>query len=368
MKRFIITEEEKKSILKMYGLIIENTNSLSLPHVVSNSWTAPDCDALHTFQSRQEDKKDERNNSVPDPNNPGQNQKESKVYGDMNALVTEKLVEFTNANIPVKVTDITITVSGMKVEYKVTIDKDPKGQGFNGFTSRGAGCGSLSGAKSRGFNTVKDYLNSRATTETGKSTNEIKSNIQSSYGNVLNFETVKTFYDDNIPDGNKFLQIFYQYKSQKNPNVKSQKTINAENQKNNQTNDNTINVNRGSIINYTTSEYTDLNELNKEFKTKVRNLITQNGNKNYLVKKFEITNSNYKCSATIILSETKEKGFNAFSVLFNPSGTPQTSLNNALSKNPGSEKIGKPKTINLKNSDGSTTSYECHLVGIPLNN
>ena len=55
-----------------------------------------------------------------------------------------------------------------------------------------------------------------------------------------------------------------------------------------------------------------------------------------------------------------------FSVLFNPKGDPQTSLENALSKNPGSEKIGVSKTINLKNSDGKIVPHEYHLIGIPL--
>jgi hypothetical protein len=53
-----------------------------------------------------------------------------------------------------------------------------------------------------------------------------------------------------------------------------------------------------------------------------------------------------------------ENGYNRFSVLLNEKGKAQESLNNALSKNPGSKRL-KNGTITIKNKE-----YEWHLVGL----
>lgn len=349
MKRFIITESEKSEIRKMYGLINEQTGGI-VPQLAIKAIS--EIEKKFSFMDSGQIK--------------GANYTGSEKLGVMSQYIKDT-IGFDCWN------TLSDVFKAQIYSYCFQADTDsPYKMKFI------AGLANAIDPNIDRSTIVRKPLNDP---NVQKAINTIKTNcnnINSYYRNyvsIVDQQYKSSDYNDNykyiwkyrptaierIMNGEDFIQVLKDWE-------KSFNSQQNQGQQNNQTNNNTINVSRGSIINYTTSEYTDLNELNKEFKTKVRNLITQNGNKNYLVKKFEITNSNYKCSATIILSETKEKGFNAFSVLFNPSGTPQTSLNNALSKNPGSEKIGKPKTINLKNSDGSTTSYECHLVGIPLNN
>ncbi len=218
-KRFIISESEKNEIRKMYGLVVEVEQNLpSLPYIVSKSWTAPDCDALHAFQSRKENTTDKN----------GVTTQTSVVYGDMSAKVTEALSLFWN-KIPVKVTSIKITVNGMNVSYEVIIDKSPNGIGMNGMTTRGAGCGNNLKSPSE----TEEFLKKRATTEQGKSPSEIQSSIKSlpNVGNLNYFEEISSFYDPNLPDGKKMYQVFYQYQTDSPPSVKSQETINKENQK-----------------------------------------------------------------------------------------------------------------------------------------
>jgi hypothetical protein len=230
MKKFIISESEKNNIRRMYGLIVEqNTNLPSLPYPVTGSWTAPDCDALHAFQSRQEDKKE---NGKTVYGKDGKPEKISVYFGDMNAKVCEALAIFWG-KIPVKVTNLTVTVNGMNVSYDVTIDKSNDNVGMNGFTSRGAGCGKEAEIPTefikKGY-TIEKYLEYRATNETGKSENEIKDAIKqlNGVGKLNYFEKVNSFYDPKIPDGKKIYQVFYQYQTENPPQIKSQETIKKE--------------------------------------------------------------------------------------------------------------------------------------------
>ena len=110
MGKFIITEEEKKSIRGLYGLN-EQTNSLS----VSSGYTATNCDELHAFQGTS-----------------------GKDIGNMNGIVVEKIKEWNSTGINVKPTNVTVSVNGMTVNWNVTFVKNDIN--WVGFTSRGAGC------------------------------------------------------------------------------------------------------------------------------------------------------------------------------------------------------------------------------------
>ena len=106
---------------------------------------------------------------------------------------------------------------------------------------------------------------------------------------------------------------------------------------------------------------TKLDDLNPKFKDEVSKYIESEGNKNYSVDYFDLSSED-KINATAKLDIVPdEKGFNKFSILLNPKGESQESLNHALEKNPGSEVI-KQGTIIKKNE--LKPEYEWHLVGL----
>jgi len=120
MGKFIITEEEKKSIRGLYGLN-EQTNSLS----VSGDYTAKDCDELHAFEStRKLDKKTNTEVRVP--------------IGEMHSKVANKINEWNSKGINVKPISVDVSVNGMTVNWTVTFEQSD--DNWVGFTSRGAGC------------------------------------------------------------------------------------------------------------------------------------------------------------------------------------------------------------------------------------
>lgn len=111
MKKILITEEEKSRILKMYGLISEQSISFS----VSGSYTASNCDELHAFQGTG-----------------------GKVIGNMNVIVADKIKELNSKNISVEPLNVVVDVNDMTVNWSVSFTESNKN--WVGFTSRGAGC------------------------------------------------------------------------------------------------------------------------------------------------------------------------------------------------------------------------------------
>lgn len=173
---YIITESQLKVLIK--------EQNLTLPYTKKGSHTAPngDCDALHGFQL-------------------------SRIGSDMNGIVKTELDKFSNQG--VWVSDVKVTVNGMKVDWEVTIDKSSDGQFWNGFTSRGAGCNSG----------IDKRWNSE---EVGNGPESIKTNIindKDKQGNkktpicknVSNIELVKKVEFTNLGK-NSFIQGFYRYK------------------------------------------------------------------------------------------------------------------------------------------------------------
>jgi len=167
MGKFIITEEEKKSIRGLYGLN-EQSNSL----LVSDSYTAKNCDELHAFQGTG-----------------------GKVIGNMNVIVRDKIKEWNSTGINVKPTNVTVSVDGMTVNWKVTFVKSDIN--WVGFTSRGAGCNQSIDTRagndsthSNGPQSVIDALKKQ-----GKTVDKIEVINEYKYNG----------------DDNSFKQVFYRY-------------------------------------------------------------------------------------------------------------------------------------------------------------
>jgi len=190
---YIITESQLRVLIK--------EQNLTLPYTKKGSHTAPngDCDALHGFQL-------------------------SRIGSDMNGIVKTELDKFSNQG--VWVSDVKVTVNGMKVDWEVTIDKSSDGQFWNGFTSRGAGCNSgidkrwNSEEVGNGPESIKTSIINDKDKQGNKKTPICK--------NVSNIELVKKVEFTNLGK-NSFIQGFYRYKcldDVKNTQQTQQKTSN----------------------------------------------------------------------------------------------------------------------------------------------
>ncbi len=182
MGKFILTEEDRNRIRNLYGLLNEQ-NVPNLPYVVEGSHTVPKddinhCDAFHGFQLK-------RN---PD--------------ATMHEEVSNALNLFKGQGVWVENVEITETdVNKMKVSWKVTINKSQDGKFWNGFTSRGAGCGSKDLDTRWDSKAVKNdegsIVNKIISTNTCKSVDKI--------------ELVKKIEKRNL-GGFSFIQGFYRYR------------------------------------------------------------------------------------------------------------------------------------------------------------
>ena len=105
---------------------------------------------------------------------------------------------------------------------------------------------------------------------------------------------------------------------------------------------------------------TKLDDLNGLFKDEVSKYIVSNGNSNYDVDYFDVSSEDGKTITAKLDIIPNKDGYNRFSVLLNKENEPKESLNNSLSKNPGSKLI-KDGTITINNKN-----YEYHLIGIHI--
>jgi hypothetical protein len=166
MKKFILTEDDKKTILGMYGLINEQNNL-----TVSGQYIASNCDELHAFQGTG-----------------------GKDIGNMNVLVLDKIKEWNSKGINVKPTNVQVSVNGMKVNWTVTFEKS--NENWIGFTSRGAGCDN--DIEGRAGN---DNINNGP--------ENIKSKLKEKGKVVGKIEEINSYKYNG--GGNSFKQIFYRY-------------------------------------------------------------------------------------------------------------------------------------------------------------
>lgn len=297
MGKFILTEEDRKSIRGLYGLN-EQTDSLS----VSGSYTATNCDELHAFQSTG-----------------------GKVIGNMNVIVGDKIKEWNSNGINVKPTNVSVSVNGMTVSWTVTFTVSDVN--WIGFTSRGAGCNSSVDVRAGNDsidNGPKSVIN--ALKKQGKTVDKI--------------EVVNDYKYDG--GSNTFKQVFYRYTLITNtPTPKPAPKPTSE-----------------EVMKKFVISSKDLNTLNVDFKNEVSNYIKSKGNINYDVDYFDLSSEDGVTSIAKLDIVPNENGYNRFSILLNPKGKPQESLNNALSKNPGSKLI-KDGTITI-----NKVEYEYHLIGL----
>jgi hypothetical protein len=228
MGKFVLTEEERKSIRGLYGLN-EQTNSLS----VSGSYTATNCDELHAFQGTG-----------------------GKVIGDMNGIVAEKIKEWNSTGINVKPTNVTVSVNGMKVSWNITfVTSDIN---WVGFTSRGAGCN-----QSIDTRAGNDSIN-----------NGPKSVVDALKKQGKTVDKIEVINDYKYDGGNNsFKQVFYRYTlvdktsgSKPTPTTTQPTTQNRESR---------------VIEKEIKVSTTDINTLNTDFKKNVNTYIESEGNKNY---------------------------------------------------------------------------------------
>jgi hypothetical protein len=315
MKKFIITEEEKKSIRGLYGL---NEQTITLPHSVSDTFNSNDGDTAHrlTVFEKKVDK------DIEQIYNQGIN---PKMY-DLSFNVVRNGNTFTT------------TVS-------LVINKSDDGKAWTGFASRGS--------YGPGYEKRAD---DQITGEGNKDGRSLKEKLESGA------DAVEIIPISNSPITIRDVtikQYFFQFtKSLKPSHTISKQTPTTPQQP--QTNT-TPRPNTQQKIEYTKFEFetTDLNTLNADFKEKVNTYIINGGNKNYNVDDyFSISSKDGITTKVKVSLNPDENGYNRFSVLLNEKGKAQESLNNALSKNPGSKRL-KNGTITIKNKE-----YEWHLVGL----
>lgn len=279
MGKFNITESEKKSIRRMYGILTED---VKLPTIVSGTYTASNCDELHAFQSTG-----------------------GKVIGNMNVLVGNKLDEIYKSGINPKPTKVNVKVNGMTVTWSVIIEESQDGKSWIGFTSRGAGCNN-------------DVYNRAESSSQGNDINTAKQKIMTTFNeNNIEIEVVNDFVYKNQQTG--FRQIFYTYtKPSKYPSIGGQQLNKKQN-------------------NSTTwfSSASNPDELNVKFKTWIKDNLEGSL---WNVEETELYQSGDEIGIKTKIYEDKN-GYRTFSILFNPKGFPQESKNNALTKNPGSKII-----------------------------
>lgn len=163
----------------------------TFPIIISNSYTATDCDALHAFQSR----------LIDDPNNPGQ--KITEVFGNMNVLVGNELERLYKAGYKPEPTNVIVKVTGSFVEWSVEIKESADGKSWLGFTSRGSGCGNTSVAKAKSAADKKDPDSIKES---------IRKNVKPTETDFeLKEVTVVSYIPTPPQERDRFVQIFYKY-------------------------------------------------------------------------------------------------------------------------------------------------------------
>jgi len=327
MGKFILTEEDRKSIRSLYGLN-EQTNSLS----VSGDYTAKDCDELHAFESTKRGD-------------------ESIKVGEMNTKVANKINEWNSKGINVKPISVNVSVNGMTVNWTVTFEQSDVN--WVGFTSRGAGC-----------NDNVDYRAGNDAINNGPKS--IIKNLADKKKTLGKIEIVDTFKYNG--GNNTFKQVFYRYtlvdKTSGNKPTPQPSQTNTKPQPKTQPSQPTpkeFEITK-KYLNNTKSDETKSESLYPEFVKQVRDYIINNGNKNYSVESISLSSKDGKNVTAKLRIIPDEKGFNKFSILFNAVGQSPVTLNYALEKNVGFiEKIEKGTIVKDNEID---PEYEWHLVGL----
>ena len=284
--KIVISEEQLKRIIS------EQTSTV----VVKGSYTAGDCDELHAFQGTG-----------------------GKVIGNMNVLVGNKLEELYKQGMNPMVSNVTVKVNGMTVNWSCTIVPSTDGKAWVGFTSRGAGCNN-------------DVINRAESVSQGNDMGTAKKRIMSTF-NESNIDIEKI--NDFIHKGgkNSFRQIFYRYtKPSSFPPVggKTKPVDNPTPVDNTNENYDTLTINTS-----------DLTTFIQEVRTKTQGLTVSLGSL-----KTNITPDD--CSFEILYVKPGRKDISGackkikrFTVALSTQNEGEAAADNILSKNPGSKVIRK---------------------------
>ena len=344
MGKFILTEEDRKSIRGLYGLN-EQTNSLS----VSGSYTAKDCDELHAFEST----KKEING-----------QEETVTVGEMHTKVGNKIKEWNSTGINVKPISVNVSVNGMTVNWTVTFEQSDVN--WVGFTSRGAGC-----------NYNVDYRAGNDAIDNGPKS--IMRNLTKQNKTLGKMEIVDEFKYNG--GNNPFKQVFYRYTlitetAKPTPQPSQPKTQTGyedytvdeptpqPSQPKTQPTQPTPTTPQNTVVEEFKISATNLNTLYDDFKKKVNDYIIKEGNNNYNIHRYFSVSSKDGITINVWVNlYPDENGYNRFSLLFNEKGNDQESLDLALGKNPDSKEI-KNGTITVELEGRGLVEHEWHLVGL----
>lgn len=145
-----------------------------LSEKISSGYTASNCDELHAFQGTG-----------------------GKVIGNMNVIIGDKLNELYKKGYNPIVTDVSVTVNKMTVNWECTIKNSTDGKAWVGFTSRGAGC--------------NNNVTTRASSaQFGNDVETMKKKILETY-NEEKIDITKVSEVNYNGGENTFKQIFYAY-------------------------------------------------------------------------------------------------------------------------------------------------------------
>jgi hypothetical protein len=341
MGKFIITEEEKKSIRGLYGLINEQTITLPLP--IEDTFDSNDGDTAHNLKGFEK-------------------------------KIDIALEQIYNQGINPKMYDLSFNVVRNGNTFTTTssliIDKSDDGKAWTGFASRGA----------YGY----DYV-SRADGQISGSGNTDNKSLKQRLEEIGAVEIIPisnspiTINNNNV----QIKQYFVQFTKSFKPSYTSSKSTPQPSQPKTQTGyedytddepttpqpsqpktQTTPTTPQNTVVEEFKISTTNLNTLYDDFKEKVNAYIIKEGNKNYNIHHYFSVSS--KDGITINVEAylyPDENGYNRFSLLFNEKGKSQESLELALRKNTGSKEIEKG-TITVKLKGRGLVEHEWHLVGL----
>ena len=317
MGKFIITEEDRKLIRGLYGL---NEQTITLPHLVSDTFDSNDGDSAHRLTVF-ENKVD---NAIEQIYNQGIN---PKMY-DLSFNVVPNGNTFTT------------TVS-------LVINKSDDGKAWTGFASRG----------SYGFNYEK-RADDQITGKGNKDGRSLKEKLESGA------DAVKIIPISNSPitiRNATVKQYFFQFTKSLKPSHTSSKSTP---QPKTQPTQPTPTTPQNTVVEEFKISATNLNTLYDDFKKKVNDYIIKEGNNNYNIHRYFSVSSKDGITVNVWVNlYPDENGYNRFSLLFNEKGNDQESLDLALGKNPDSKEI-KNGTITVELEGRGLVEHEWHLVGL----
>jgi hypothetical protein len=322
MGKFIITEEEKKSIRGLYGL---NEQTITLPLPISD-----------TFETK--------NGSLDDVHN----------LKGLETKIDRVLEQIYNQGINPKMYDVKLKVVRNGNTYtttsSLTIDKSDDGKAWTGFASRGS---------------IGSGYVSRADGQIDGSGNTDGRSLEEKLKSLADAVEIIPISNSPITINNVELkQYFVQFTKSKKPSHTSSKSTPQPKTQPTQPTPTTPKefVITKKYLNNPESDETKSDSLYPEFIKQVRDYIINNGNKNYSVEFFNLSSKDGKNVTAKLRIVPYEKGFNKFSILFNAVGKRAKTLELALQKNVGFIEQINNGTIAKDNE--IDPEYEWWLVGL----